>query len=412
MPMEITYKQHLSEIIEYFKENKNLVSFINSIVLKFLKYLIETLLEAKVEYERSKALIKRNWYRNGYYTRHLITKFGLIENIRVPRLRYMVYHNNIFDKWERRLSDVNDFITKVFTQGESYRDIKRIVKHFFNEPTMSLSTISRITNKVFDRLKEFHNRRIENKYSTIWIDGMYFSIKDQKEELEINNKKRKKRRNFCVLIALGLNKKTNKKEIIDFLLVGKETKRNYKRFINSLIDRGLDVNELELFVHDGDFAIVSAINEIFGDIVKQQNCIFHKLKNLSNAIKNKDLKEEILGEASQVYKSKSYFEYIEKKKEFIKRYSKIEPEAVAIFSSDELIKTKYSMDLRLHHLIHTTNPIERTIREIRRRTNAIGCFENLSSADKILYLIVGFINQELFGNASFNYFNLYTNFGT
>ncbi|NPV10473.1 MAG: hypothetical protein HPY57_01605 [Ignavibacteria bacterium] len=107
---------------------------------------------------------------------------------------------------------------------------------------------------------------------------------------------------------MGLNGETNKKEIIDFLLVGKETKRNYKRFINSLIDRGLNVNELELFVHDGDFAIVSAINEIFGDIVKQQNCIFHKLKNLSNAIKNKDLKEEILGEASQVYKSKSYFE--------------------------------------------------------------------------------------------------------
>ncbi|NPV10472.1 MAG: hypothetical protein HPY57_01600 [Ignavibacteria bacterium] len=62
MPMEISYKQHLSEIIEYFKENKNLVSFINSIVSRFLKYLIETLLEAKVEYERTKALIRRNWY--------------------------------------------------------------------------------------------------------------------------------------------------------------------------------------------------------------------------------------------------------------------------------------------------------------------------------------------------------------
>lgn len=158
--MKITFNKDLSENIEYFKGNKNLVYFINSIVLRFLKYLIETLLEAKVEYERSKALIKRNWYRNGYYTRHLITKFGLIENIRVPRLRYMVYQNNIFNKWERRLSDVNDFITKVFTQGESYRDIKRIVKYFFNEPMMSLSTISGITNKVFDRLKEFHNRRI------------------------------------------------------------------------------------------------------------------------------------------------------------------------------------------------------------------------------------------------------------
>jgi transposase-like protein len=70
------------------------------------------------------------------------------------------------------------------------------------------------------------------------------------------------------------------------------------------------------------------------------------------------------------------------------------------------------MDLRPHHLIHTTNPIERTIREIRRRTNAVRCFENLSSADKILYLIVGFINQDLFGNVSFIYFNLSTNFGT
>ncbi|NPV10476.1 MAG: hypothetical protein HPY57_01620 [Ignavibacteria bacterium] len=94
-------------MIKYFKENKNLVSFINSIVLRFLKYLIETLLEAKVEYERNKALLKRNWYRNGYYTRHLITKIGLIENIRVPSLRYIVYQNNIFDKWEIRLSDVD-----------------------------------------------------------------------------------------------------------------------------------------------------------------------------------------------------------------------------------------------------------------------------------------------------------------
>ncbi|NPV10466.1 MAG: hypothetical protein HPY57_01570 [Ignavibacteria bacterium] len=54
MPIKITFNKDLSEIIEYFKENKNLVSFINSIVSRFLKYLIETLLEAKVEYERIK----------------------------------------------------------------------------------------------------------------------------------------------------------------------------------------------------------------------------------------------------------------------------------------------------------------------------------------------------------------------
>ncbi len=77
-----------------------------------------------------------------------------------------------------------------------------------------------------------------------------------------------------------------------------------------------------------------------------------------------------------------------------------------------MIKTKYSMELRFHHLINTTNPIERFIREVRRRTNAIGHFENLSSADKNLFLVVSHINIDLLGNASSSNFNLYTIFGT
>jgi len=40
-------------------------------------------------------------------------------------------------------------------------------------------------------------------------------------------------------------------------------------------------------------------------------------------------------------------------------------------------------------------------REVRRRTNIIGCFENKSSLNKILFFVFDFINQ-LLGNASFN----------
>jgi hypothetical protein len=41
----------------------------------------------------------------------------------------------------------------------------------------------------------------------------------------------------------------------------------------------------------------------------------------------------------------SYQEYIEKRKEFINRYRYKEPEVVKIFKSDELIKTKFSLDV-------------------------------------------------------------------
>ncbi len=60
-----------------------------------------------------------------------------------------------------------------------------------------------------------------------------------------------------------------------------------------------------------------------------------------------------------------------------------------------MIKTKYSMELRFHHLINTTNPTERFIREVRRRTNVIGHFEDLSSADKNLFFLVIYINIDL-----------------
>ncbi|MGB9663560.1 MAG: transposase [Ignavibacteria bacterium] len=77
---------------------------------------------------------------------------------------------------------------------------------------------------------------------------------------------------------------------------------------------------------------------------------------------------------------------------------------MAIFYNDQLIKTKYSLELRFHHLINTTNPIERLIKEIRRRINAIGHFENKESADKILFFISIHLNFDVMGNVSFYIF--------
>ena len=59
----------------------------------------------------------------------------------------------------------------------------------------------------------------------------------------------------------------------------------------------------------------------------------------------------------------------------INKYKNIEPHAVKVFSDDMFIKTKFSLDVHLYHWINTTTPIDRMFREVRRRTNAIGCFE-------------------------------------
>ena len=382
------------EIIKIISSNQNIVEFINNKIKEFIKWFLELILNIEFEMFREGLKHKRHRQRNGYYERNLITNFGLIEKIRVPRYRGIRFFNSLFKPWQRRWEKVEETIVKFFIQGESYRDIRRIVGEIFGDKTISISTISKITDKFIEEVNKFHQRKITEKYSIIWIDGIYFSVKGYQ-------KNSKKRKNFCVLVALGLKKDTKKKEIIDFMLTHYENKSAYMNFINSLLDRGLNIDNLEVIVHDGDQAIKSALNKIFGDIVKQQDCIFHKLQNINNAIKNKQIRRSILRDASKVYKSIDYEQYLQRKKEFINKYKNIEPHAVKVFSDDMFIKTKFSLDVHLYHWINTTTPIDRMFREVRRRTNAIGCFENRKSLNKIFFFIINFIN-EILGNASFS----------
>jgi putative transposase len=353
---------------------------------------METYLDLEFEELRRGYKKKATRQRNGYYYRSLVTEFGLVKDIKVPRYRGIQFINTLFNKWQRRREKVDEVVTKMFLQGESCRDIRRIFREIYRD-TLSISSVSRITNKMLEVVSQFHLRKITEMYSILWIDGIFFPVKEE-------GKKKQKGKNRVVLTVLGLNKQTGKKEIIDYLSAPSENKFSYMRLLKSLVKRGLNTEVLELIVHDGEHSISAAIEEIFGQRVKQQDCIFHKIQNLSLLVKHKVLKEQILKDAGIVYCSKTLSEYNQKKKSFILRYYRIEPEVVESFKHDDLIKTKFAFPSLMFRFINTTNHIDRTFKEVRRRTNIIGCFENVRSLDKNFFLVTNFINQ-LFGNRSF-----------
>ncbi len=167
-----------NEIKNMISENKSISDFIKGKVLEHVKILIEMFLELEFEEYREKIRDSKNRQRNGYYMRNLLTRYGLIENIRVPRFRNMKFHTIIFNKWQRSWSEVENFITKLFIQGESYRDIKRIANELYGKYTMSLTTINRISNKFLEEVKKFHERRIEKEYNVIeLVEIMSVSVK-------------------------------------------------------------------------------------------------------------------------------------------------------------------------------------------------------------------------------------------
>jgi transposase-like protein len=104
--------------------------------------------------------------------------------------------------------------------------------------------------------------------------------------------------------------------------------------------------------------------------------------------------DEIRKDVWGVYSSETEEEFIMCHREVYRKWRRTEPEAMKLFKSiDSRMLSKYKFNKLMHRHIHSNNPIERYFKELRRRIKAIGIFENVKSADRLIYLIVEYLNQ-------------------
>src|SRR6266699_539630 len=61
----------------------------------------------------------RKGYRNGSYTRDLVTKTGCIEDLSVPRDRAGQFHTQVFERYSRYEPEVAEALTEMFGSGTS-----------------------------------------------------------------------------------------------------------------------------------------------------------------------------------------------------------------------------------------------------------------------------------------------------
>jgi putative transposase len=61
-------------------------------------------------------------YRNGFYTRDLVTTTGRIKGINVPRDREGQFHTQVFERYSRYEPHIAEGLTQMFVAGTSTRD--------------------------------------------------------------------------------------------------------------------------------------------------------------------------------------------------------------------------------------------------------------------------------------------------
>jgi transposase-like protein len=112
---------NLLEVVENIQAK--VWSEIETKIMGFTKQLIEELLEEKIKqvlgadrYERTSA---RVGYRNGYYERDLLTRYGLVEALQVPRVTGLTVEHDVFDRYQQRVTSIDAAIGCLFSNGIS-----------------------------------------------------------------------------------------------------------------------------------------------------------------------------------------------------------------------------------------------------------------------------------------------------
>jgi putative transposase len=352
-------------------------------VLALVKRLLEETMEEEIleqlrvaRYERGSM---RRGYRNGYRYRGLLTDFGLLDVVRVPRDRAGMYQPSVIERYQRRQSRVNGMVREMFLAGVSTRKVQEVLAPILESP-LSAQAVSRISRSLDDEVRRFQERRLCDDIVYMFFDGVTMKVKGPAGA--------KKRMVLCAY-GIGLD---GVRELLSFRQATAESAAQWGAFLNDLYRRGLEGKALKLITTDGCPGLHEALDTVY-PYVKRQRCWAHKLRNIASRVRRCH-QDECLGDAKAIYQSKTSREAADRFQSWARTWSTLEPDAVACLHKD-IDEMLSFLDCPPGHWrkIRTTNAIERAFREIRRRTRPMSCFQNSASVDRIIFGVISHLNN-------------------
>lgn len=330
------------------------------------------------KYERTE---KRTDTRAGHYNRKLATKAGEV-TLRVPKLRNLPFETAIIERYKRREESVEEALIEMYLAGVSVRRVEDISEALWGAK-VSPGTISNLNQKAYVQIEQWRNRKLEVEYPYVYLDGIYLK-KNWGGTIE----------NIAILVALGVNSAGNR-EIIGAAEGGKEDKESWLKFLRSLKERGL--SGVRLMVGDKCLGLVDAIKEVFPG-AEYQRCIVHFMRNVFSGVP-KTRGKEIGAKLKAIFAQEDRAACLKKAEEVAQflRDNKMKSAANTLENGiqEALTYTNYPHEHWLK--IRSNNGIERINREIRRRTNAVGCFPDGNSALMLVCARLRFVSASEWG---------------
>jgi len=305
----------------------------------------------------------RRGYRNGSYRRRLTTPYGPLD-VAIPRCRDGgVDCGLIFDRYQRRVSDVDRILRHAFLLGASSRGTAELAEQVFGG-SLSHQTVCRVMRWLDGRLKAWRQQPIEGVYKVVYVDGMHVDVLDGDR---------------MVMLVVGQPER-GPLEVLGF---GVSTGEQCVELLRDLRRRGLE--GVEMFVSDQSGAIRSALEQVYPEVT-WQHCTFHRLQALRAAVGPKAHRDLMVAEAGCIFRCPSRQAAEDAARAWANRWRSVDPWAVQQFLArleDSLMF--YQLPRTWWRRARTNNPLERLIRTLRMRLDNMGCFHDPPAVERAVF---------------------------
>jgi transposase-like protein len=321
--------------------------------------LMETEVAGLIGAERHERTEDRTAFRNGTRTRRWDTRMGTIE-LAIPKVRPGTYFPSLLQPRRRAEHALLAVVQEAYVHGVSTRKVDDLVRALGVEG-ISKSEVSRICGALDTAVAAFRSRPIGGEHQYVWLDATYHKVRLNGRVIS-----------QATVVAVGVTSE-GERQVLGVDAGPSEDRAFWTAFLRSLVKRGL--TGVRLVISDAHEGLKHAISTALSGATWQR-CRVHFMRNLLATVPQ-GAREAIAAIVRTIFAQPDHASALTQVRKVADGLRRRFPKTAALLeeaAEDVLAYKHFPADH--HRQLHSTNPLERLNKEIKRRSNVVGIFPN------------------------------------
>jgi transposase-like protein len=269
--------------------------------------------------------------------------------IDLPRVRCVcggsvqIDFGGLLRPYQRIWDDVDVRIQRWGALALSLREMRQELAHMHIGP-LSLRTLTERLHQLSDLDPDYD---AEDVPAILQVDACWVTQMRPNGRMRRDRKGRKRavkgRVKRPLFVAMGVWPDTDQREILLWRLGNSENEEEWSAFLGILEAQGIrGENGLQLIIHDGGSGLCAALRTVYFGAA-QQRCLFHKLRNLYQAIQVPDhlsapqgrrYRKAVFKPFHAIWQAQRYDTVLRRYLKVVRTYRHTQPKAVATLRRD------------------------------------------------------------------------------